>query len=144
MSKQGPKLPEARKKFAELVNILATLRGPNGCPWDKHQTHESLLPYLFEEAREVRSALKKKDWDNFCEELGDILLQVVFHAQVAAEAGRFDICDVLKCINDKLLRRHPHVFAGKTAKTPEEVNKLWAQIKKQEKLAKKKKLTATA
>jgi tetrapyrrole methylase family protein/MazG family protein len=117
MSKQRSTLPESRHSFQELVNILAKLRGPKGCPWDKHQSHESLLPYLFEEAREVRSALKKKDWDNFCEELGDILLQVVFHAQVASEAGRFDINDVLKCINDKLVRRHPHVFGGKKLKT---------------------------
>ena len=144
MSKQGSTTPKARRDFQKLVNILAELRGSKGCPWDKKQTHESLLPYLFEEAREVRSALKKKDWDNFCDELGDILLQVVFHAQVASEAGRFDITDVLKCINDKLVRRHPHVFGTEKLNTPEEVNIMWARIKKQEKLAKKKKVTATA
>jgi tetrapyrrole methylase family protein/MazG family protein len=132
MSKQTANL-KTRQKFGELVNILKILRGPKGCPWDKRQTHKSLLPYLFEEARELRCALNKKDWDNFCEELGDVLLQVVFHAQVASETGRFDINDVIKNINDKLLRRHPHVFGGKALKTPEEVTRLWEQIKKQEK-----------
>lgn len=128
----------ASRNFGELVNIMRILRGPKGCPWDKHQTHNSLLPYLFEEAREVRSALKSGDWDNFCEELGDILLQVVFHAQVAREAGRFTINDIVKSINDKLIRRHPHVFGGKTLKDPREVTRLWKKIKKQEKLAKNK------
>jgi tetrapyrrole methylase family protein/MazG family protein len=117
----------------KLAEIMARLRGPDGCPWDKHQSHESLLPYLFEESRELRSAVKKHDWDNVCEELGDVLLQVVFHAQLAREKKRFTIKDVIDGLNRKLVRRHPHVFAGMKLNNKEEVILQWKKIKKQEK-----------
>lgn len=125
--------------FAELVAIMARLRGPDGCPWDKHQTHTSLLPYLFSEADEVKQAVKKKDWENLQEELGDVLLQIVFHSRVAEESGRFNIYDVVKGISEKLKRRHPHVFGGKKLATPGEVTRQWEEIKRAEKLARAKK-----
>src|SRR6059058_3019630 len=99
--------------FEELVKIMARLRAPRGCPWDREQTHESLLKYLKEESKEVAEAVKKKDWDNLEEELGDILLQVLFHSQLAAEKKHFTIHDVLATLKSKLVGRHPHVFANK-------------------------------
>lgn len=122
--------------FLELVSIMDRLRGPKGCPWDKHQTHESLLPHLFSEAKEVQEAVKKQDWENLEEELGDILLQVVFHSQVAREDGRFTIADVIRGISKKLKRRHPHVFGRKKVSTSEEVVRQWDEIKKREKARK--------
>ena len=92
---------------------MARLRGPGGCPWDREQTHQSLLKYLFEEAQEVKTSLRKKDWAYFEEELGAILLQVVFHAQMAKEKGRFSIEDVVRTLIRKLTLRHPHVFGYK-------------------------------
>lgn len=136
MKKSIPSKSSA-KLFAELVAIMAQLRGPNGCPWDKHQTHASLLQYLFSEADEVRQAVKKRDWENLEEELGDVLLQVVFHAQVAEEKGLFTISDVVAGINRKLIRRHPHVFGGMKLATPEEVIRTWKEIKRQEKKEKR-------
>ena len=112
---------------------MRRLHGPKGCPWDRKQTHRSLLPYLFEEAKEVKQAVRKKDWVNLEEELGDVLLQVIFHSQIAEESGRFDINDVINVITKKLVRRHPHVFKGKKLNTPEEVVKQWKEIKKKEK-----------
>lgn len=132
MSKQK----KAQKLFSQLILLMERLRGINGCPWDKHQTHESLIKYLFSEAREVKKAITNKDWKNLEEELGDILLQVVFHSQIASEQKHFDIIDVIKSINNKLIRRHPHVFGGKKLKDPKEVIKQWNLIKKQEKLSK--------
>lgn len=126
-------LPSSEQRFAELVRIMARLRGPAGCPWDKHQDHRSLLPYLFSEANEVKQAVRKKDWENLKEELGDILLQIVFHSQIAREAGRFDIGDVVMTISEKLKRRHPHVFGGPRLKTPAAVRRQWESIKRQEK-----------
>ncbi len=123
----------APRLFAELVNIMARLRGPNGCPWDKHQTNSSLVKYLLEEAGEVRSAVRKKDWENLAEELGDVLLQVVFHSQIAQEKGLFTVSDVVSGINRKLIRRHPHVFGNKKADTPKDVIRQWNEIKRQEK-----------
>ena len=134
LSKQA-KTPE--KLFIELVHIMQKLRGKHGCPWDKHQTHKTLLPYLFSEANELKQALKKEDWENTAEELGDVLLQVVFHSQVAKENGRFTISDVIRSINQKLIRRHPHVFAGVKVKDADAVIKQWDEIKRQEKLKKK-------
>ena len=122
--------------FTELVSIMSRLRGPGGCPWDKHQTHKSLLYYLFSEADEVKKAVRKKDWENLKEELGDVLLQVVFHSRIAEESGLFDISGVIESINKKLIRRHPHVFGGKKLKTPGEVYRQWTEIKKKEKLQK--------
>lgn len=131
--KRSSSSTKAEHLFGELIAIMAKLRSPDGCPWDKHQTHTSLLPYLFSEAEEVRQAVKKRDWKNLEEELGDMLLQIVFHSQVASESGRFDIAGVVEGINRKLIRRHPHVFGGKKLSTPEEVRDLWETIKKQEK-----------
>ena len=101
--------------FSELVAIMARLRGPGGCPWDRKQTHATLRPYLLEEAYEALEAIDAEDDAELCKELGDVLLQVVFHAQIAAEEGRFDIEAVGQAIVDKLIRRHPHVFDDASA-----------------------------
>ena len=121
------------KLFTDLLQIMAKLRRPDGCPWDRRQTHRSLLPYLFSEAEEVKQAVRKQDWENLEEELGDILLQVVFHCQLAKEEGRFDIYDVIRGLNHKLVRRHPHCFGGPKLKTAEQVNQQWEEIKRKEK-----------
>ena len=101
--------------LSELVAIMARLRGPGGCPWDRQQTHATLKPYLLEETYEALEAIDAEDDDELCKELGDVLLQVVFHAQIAAEEGRFDIEAVGQAIVDKLIRRHPHVFDDASA-----------------------------
>jgi MazG family protein len=123
--------------FARLVSIMATLRSPNGCPWDKEQTPQTLKPYLVEETYEVLDALEAEDWAELKEELGDLLLQIVFHAQLMAEAGEFTIDDVAQAIADKMTRRHPHVFSDLKVESAEEVSQNWAKIKAQEKRAKK-------
>lgn len=115
--------------FAELVEIMARLRGENGCPWDREQTAESIKPYLIEETYEVLEAIDEQDPAKLKEELGDLLLQVVFHAQMAEEVGAFGITEVLASINEKLRRRHPHVFGDVTAETAQEVLFNWEQIK---------------
>jgi len=130
------KLKKNERLFSKLLSIMATLRGKNGCPWDKHQDHKSLIPYMFSEANEVKQAIRKQDWENLKEELGDLLLQIVFHSQIAKEKGIFDISDVIQGINSKLRRRHPHVFGGKKLRTPEEVYVQWEEIKRREKLNK--------
>ena len=130
------KLKKNERLFSKLLSIMATLRGKNGCPWDKHQDHKSLIPYMFSEANEVKQAIRKQDWENLKEELGDLLLQIVFHSQIAKEKGIFDISDVIHGINSKLRRRHPHVFGGKKLRTPEEVYVQWEEIKRREKLNK--------
>ena len=116
---------------------MATLRSPNGCPWDKEQTPQTLKPYLVEETYEVLDALEAEDWAELKEELGDLLLQIVFHAQLMAEAGEFTIDDVAQAIADKMTRRHPHVFSDLKVESAEEVSRNWAKIKAQEKRAKK-------
>jgi len=121
------------EKFVKLVEILEKLRGEHGCPWDKKQTHTSLMKYLFEESNEYNEAVKKQDYDNMKEELGDVLLQVIFHAQIAKENGKFDIYDVLDSINEKMIRRHPHVFGNSKATTEEEIRIEWEKIKQLEK-----------
>src|SRR5262249_11252218 len=98
------------ESLGRLVDIMARLRAPGGCPWDREQTHASLRPYLIEEAYEVLEAIDGGDVSALRDELGDVLLQVIFHATIAAEAGRFGIADVASAIADKLVRRHPHVF----------------------------------
>jgi len=118
--------------FSELVAIMARLRGPAGCPWDRQQTHVTLKPYLLEETYEALEAIDSADDTELCKELGDVLLQVVFHAQIAAEEGRFDIEAVGQAIVDKLIRRHPHVFGDTSADEADEVLLRWEQIKKQE------------
>ena len=124
------------EKFLKLVDILEKLRGEHGCPWDKKQTNQSLMKYLFEESNEYNEAVQKQDYDNMKEELGDVLLQVVFHAQIAKENGKFDIYDVLDSINEKMIRRHPHVFGNSNAKTEEEIRAEWEKIKAEEKAKK--------
>lgn len=121
------------KEFDEFVATITALRGENGCPWDQKQTHESLKECLIEETGEVLEAIDKKDDNNLCEELGDVLLQVVMHAQIAAEEGRFSIEDVVRRVNEKMIRRHPHVFGDVKIETVEEGLDLWEQIKKKEK-----------
>lgn len=118
--------------FQRLVDIMAKLRGPGGCPWDRQQTHASLKPYLLEEAYEVLESIDDHDEMALKEELGDLMLQSVFHAQIAAEHGRFTISDVLDAINEKLIRRHPHVFGDIEIHTAEEQKILWEGIKRKE------------
>ncbi|MBI2305057.1 MAG: nucleoside triphosphate pyrophosphohydrolase [Chloroflexi bacterium] len=117
------------RSFENLVRIVAHLRGPDGCPWDRAQTHQSIKPHLLEETYEVLHTLDEEDLDNLCEELGDLLMQILLHAQMAAEAQRFDIGDVIQGIADKLVRRHPHVFGEASASTPEEVLVHWEAVK---------------
>ncbi|MFL6514500.1 MAG: nucleoside triphosphate pyrophosphohydrolase [Chthoniobacterales bacterium] len=123
----------ASAEFIRLCEIVARLRAPGGCPWDREQTNESILPQLIEEAYEVVGAVRANDQDNFREELGDVLLHIVMHSEIAAEAGRFDIADVLKEVSDKLVRRHPHVFGDSKASDSGAVVKQWERIKHQEK-----------
>jgi tetrapyrrole methylase family protein / MazG family protein len=118
--------------FEKLVALQARLRAPNGCPWDREQTHTTLRTYLIEEAYEVLDALESGDDGKFAEEMGDLLLQVVFHSQIAAEQGRFTVADVIREVHQKMVRRHPHVFGDKRAKNAEEVLKHWHQIKAEE------------
>ncbi len=119
-------------KFQKLVDIMARLRADDGCPWDKVQTSESIKPYLIEETYEVIEAIDEKDPAKMKEELGDLLLQVVFHAQITKDRGEFDIYDVIDKISDKMVSRHPHVFGDAKFETPEEVTKQWQDRKKEE------------
>lgn len=119
--------------FDELKDIIAQLRSEHGCPWDKAQTHESLKVCLAEESEEVLRAIDSGDMDNLCEELGDVLLQVMLHSQIAGENGEFTIEDVVNGLCEKMIRRHPHVFGDVKVNTPEESLALWNAIKKQEK-----------
>jgi tetrapyrrole methylase family protein/MazG family protein len=118
--------------FYTLVDIIAKLRSPEGCPWDRAQTHLSVKNNLLEESYEVVEALDAEDMDKLCEELGDLLMQIVFHAQMASESGNFDIEDVIDGINSKLIRRHPHVFGDAQAMTADEVLTKWNAIKREE------------
>lgn len=127
---------EAARQFEQLVQIMARLRAPDGCPWDQKQTFDTIKPYLLEETYEVMDAIDARDWPELAEELGDLLLQPVFFAQMAAEAGHFHIEDCLRAINEKLIRRHPHIFGDGDAKTAEAVKVRWDEIKQQEKAAK--------
>ena len=120
-------------KFDRFVAIMAKLRAPDGCPWDREQTFDSIKPYLLEETYEVMDAIDARDWKALSEELGDLLLQPVFFAQMASEAGYFDIADALEAINSKLVRRHPHVFGDGDARTADDVKKRWDEIKAEEK-----------
>jgi MazG family protein len=123
------------KLFEGLVAVQARLRAPGGCPWDREQTHLTLRTYLIEEAYEVLDAIEKGAPEEMAEELGDLLLQVLFHADLARESGAFDLADVITGIHDKMVRRHPHVFGNVKAETPAEVLKNWAQLKAGEKAA---------
>jgi len=125
----------AANQFQKLCEIVAKLRAPGGCPWDREQTHESLLPALIEEAYEVAEAARAKDDAHFREELGDLLLLVVMHAEIARETGRFDIGKIIREASDKLVRRHPHVFGTSDARDSGAVLKQWEAIKRAEKNA---------
>jgi tetrapyrrole methylase family protein / MazG family protein len=118
--------------FDELVRVMARLRSPDGCPWDREQTHRSLRPYMVEEVYEALEAIEEEKWARLADELGDVLLQVVFHAQLASERGDFDIGDVCGKIVTKLKRRHPHVFSDSIADTPDEVIDRWEKLKREE------------
>ena len=123
----------SKNNFNDLVETFAVLRGPNGCPWDKKQTHETLIKCLRNETQELVEDNKKKDDENMKEELGDVLLQVLMHSQIAAEEGKFTIDDVIQGLYDKLHRRHPHVFGDHAqAATPEEALALWKEMKQKE------------
>ncbi|MGI6360846.1 MAG: nucleoside triphosphate pyrophosphohydrolase [Bacillota bacterium] len=119
--------------WQKLADIMAALRAPNGCPWDQEQDHHSLKRYLVEETYEVLDAIDSGNDENLCDELGDLLLQVVFHAQIASEQGRFTLDDVVNSVSQKMIRRHPHVFADTEAADAQEVLSLWEEIKAQEK-----------
>jgi tetrapyrrole methylase family protein/MazG family protein len=121
--------PRRGATFPELVAIMERLRAPGGCPWDREQTHETLKAYLVEEAYEVLEAIDAADDAALCEELGDLLLQVVFHAELGREGGRFTIDDVVRAISDKLVRRHPHVFGDAEAEDADAVLRNWAKLK---------------
>lgn len=128
---------DKKYSYEDFLEIIAKLRAPDGCPWDQKQTHESLRECLLEESQEVIDAINNKDDDNLCEELGDVLLQVVMHAQIAAEEGRFTMNDVIQCVSEKMIRRHPHVFGDVKVSSVEEGLDLWNAIKQQEKESKK-------
>lgn len=125
--------------FSDLVNITNKLRSKEGCSWDREQTHESLKQYLLEETGEVIEAIDHKDQENLCEELGDVLFQVMIHSQIAKENQDFTIDDVVNGICEKMIRRHPHVFGDKKVNSLEEGEALWNAIKMQEKARKKRK-----
>ncbi len=127
--------PQLTDHFAKLCDIVGKLRSPGGCPWDREQTNESLLPALIEEAYETAEAARAQDDAHFREELGDLLLLVVMHAQIARETDRFDIEEVIGQVSDKLIRRHPHVFGTSEASDAGAVLKQWEAIKREEKKA---------
>lgn len=136
-----PSSPEfqALSPFEQLVEVMAALRNPDGgCPWDLEQNHQTLKPYLLEEAYEALEAIEAEDNEKMCEELGDLMLQIVFHAQLARERGDFDAFSVCRAIVDKLVRRHPHVFErGRQLQEADQVLEQWEEIKKREKSAPK-------
>src|SRR5215468_1855725 len=120
------------EKFERAVNIMARLRAPGGCPWDREQTFDSIKPYTLEETYEVFEAIENRDWQELPGELGDLLLQVLFYAEMAKEAGYFSIDDVIERLSDKLVKRHPHVFGDTKADTAREVVRNWEALKKAE------------
>src|ERR1700689_2006418 len=115
MSPERDPAPDSAALFAEAVSIMALLRGPNGCPWDHEQTFDTIRKHTLEETYEVFDAIERRHWNNLCEELGDLLLQVLFYAQMASEPGYFTIADVIAGLNRKLVRRHPHVFGDEAS-----------------------------
>ena len=129
-------MKKASVLFDELNHTLKVLRSPKGCKWDRAQTHETLIKNLKEESQEVINAIQNKDDENLCEELGDLLLQVLFHAHIAQEQKRFTLAQIINGLNKKLIRRHPHVFGKKKASTPEEALAMWKAAKAKEKLLK--------
>jgi MazG family protein len=127
---------DAGAQFRQLVSLMHQLRGPEGCPWDRKQTFETLKSYLLEETYEVMDAVDRRAWPELAEELGDLLLQPVFLAELASERNYFTIGDCLASINQKLIRRHPHIFGDANAETAEDVKAKWDEIKRQEKTEK--------
>jgi ATP diphosphatase len=125
--------PSAADPLAEAIATMARLRAPNGCPWDREQTFDSIKRYTLEETYEVFDAIERRAWPDLKDELGDLLLQVLFYAQMASEAGYFTIQDVASNLNAKLIRRHPHIFAGAEAADSDAVLRNWEQIKQSEK-----------
>lgn len=134
-----PQPPKNLKEFNSLLQIIADLRGPGGCPWDHEQTHQTLAPYAIEETHELVEAIEQNDDTHMCEELGDVLFQVVLHAQLAHERNKFNINDVIQSISEKVVRRHPHVFAETKVADKNEILQNWEEIKKAEALLKPKK-----
>ena len=120
-------------KFQDLVDLMARLRAPGGCPWDREQTFDTIKPFLLEETYEVMDAIDARDWKGLSGEIGDLMLQAVFFSQMAAEQNLFTIGDAIDAIAAKLVRRHPHVFGDETAHTESDVRKLWSEIKAEEK-----------
>ena len=129
-------LSDAREEMQSLLETIWRLRQPDGCPWDRKQTHESIGKNMIEEAYEALDCIEAGDEAHLREELGDVLMQVVLHAQIAADAGAFTMADVARDINDKLIRRHPHVFGGRSATSADEVLAIWDSVKLAEKGAK--------
>lgn len=134
-----PHPPKTLNQFDSLIQVIRDLRSPEGCPWDKEQTHKTLTPYAIEEVYELVEALESEQDAHICEELGDVLFQVVLHAQLAEERGAFKIADVIESIVSKIVRRHPHVFANVKVSNADEVIKNWNTIKQEEKKNKKQK-----
>ena len=133
--RNDPRSPE--QPFNRAVAIMARLRAPGGCPWDREQTFDSIRRYTLEETYEVLDAIERKDWDGLKDELGDLLLQVLFYAEIAEEAGYFQLQEVIENLNAKLIRRHPHVFAGREGvESAEQVRENWESIKRAERAAK--------
>lgn len=127
-------IENAPHNMEELLEIITVLRSPEGCSWDRAQTHESLKECLTEESEEVLQAIDKQDDENLCEELGDLLMQVLVHCEIAKERGAFDFSDVVQMLSEKLIRRHPHVFGDvKQPETSEEALELWKEVKRIEK-----------
>jgi tetrapyrrole methylase family protein/MazG family protein len=121
------------EKFQQLVSIMARLRAPGGCPWDREQTFDTIKPFTLEETYEVLDAIDRRDWSGLAEELGDFMLQAVFYAQMASEQQLFTIEDALDAINRKLIRRHPHVFGDGSAENAGDVMRIWGEVKAAEK-----------
>lgn len=134
LQKAKDPIMEASKDISRLLEIMVALRTPDtGCPWDLVQTFETIKPYTIEEAYEVADAIERKDHGDLCEELGDLLLQVVFHSRIAEEAGLFSFGDVVEAVTRKMIRRHPHVFGSPEERTPDAVKQQWNEIKAEEK-----------
>ena len=134
----NPSAQSVGEAFAESVSIMARLRGPGGCPWDREQTMDSIKPHTLEETYEVFDAIDRRAWPELRDELGDLLLQVIFYAQIAADDAHFNIEEVVRGLSAKLIRRHPHIFADAVAETASDVNRTWEAVKQQERAGKPK------
>lgn len=129
-------MPTARAQFKDLVEMVALFRSPQGCAWKRQLTLKSLQEYNRKEFEELMQAIEKEDWNNLREELGDVLFQIVLYAQIAKEKGKFDISDVVNDIHEKMVRRNPHVYGPVKCDNPAEIEKMWQEIKRKEKLEK--------